>query len=155
MKRLVLIGIIVLSLVSFAQASEFDWVLAGSMGYLSTYSSVAVLFNAHAGQHLILAGVPAQYYSTQGYCGLARYMDAKNMLAYGFSTSYLYATAPADDLYVFLCIKSSGLSGDIILVAADSSLIGISESMRTQSIEEYPLEMTDKLQDAMSRYFGE
>ncbi len=155
MKRLVLIGMVVLLFVSVVHASEYDWILGGSAGYLSTYSNVAVIFNAHAGQHLLLAGLPMDYSSTQGFCGLARFMDPQNLLAYGYSTSYLYAAAPGDDLYMFLCIKSSGVSGDIILVAADSSLIGISESMRTQSVEEYPLEMTDKLQDAMSRYFGE
>jgi len=154
MKRLVLIGMIVLSLVSFVQASEYDWVLGGSKGYLSSYSNVAVIFNAHSGQPLLLAGLPMQYSSTQGFCGLARFMDPQNMLAYGYSTSFLYATAPAGDLYMFLCIKSSGISGDLILIAGDSSLLGISSSVGMQRIEEYPEEMINKLQEAMGRYFG-
>ena len=154
LNKLLLILMMLLLVFSVAEANDYDWVKAGSIGYLSTFSAPAVYFNARAGNHLLLAALPMDYSSMQGYCGLAR-MGNSTTIVSGFLSAYIYATAPIDDLYIFLCIKSSGSSGNILMVAADTVLMG-SASVSAEDLGEKTEdpELLKSLQEEIDRIMG-
>lgn len=150
-RGLVLFLIIFIFLAPMVEAGQYDWVLGGAIGYLSSYSNPAVFFNAAPGTQLLLAAIPVDYSSTTGFCGLARLGDPSTLIVMGYSDTYLYTTVVADDLHMFLCVKTSGPSDDMLLVAADKMRMGESSKNSGQSAMDYiyPQELIDRLQDAM------
>lgn len=111
--RIVLITILTLGLAVAAQADEWSFVKAGSMSYVSNHSALGVFFYGEAGESI--AFVPYSK-STNVYCGMTHInadLDAEGFLAtcgdYGFA-----ATLPYDTLYLVVCVKAGGRSGDVI-----------------------------------------
>jgi hypothetical protein len=138
-----------------ANAGEFDWVVGASIGNISSVDSPALIFNAYGGQSLLLAGLPMTYSSTEGYCGLAPFTSSGSVIASGYSSDFIFATAPFDDLYMFLCVKSSGLSGDLMLVAADTYTLNVSSTASAKSTKkEVPQELKDRLVQEIAKVRG-
>lgn len=153
LKRVLSITVLFLLLFAVtASAGEFDWVIGASTGYISSLESPALMFNAHQGQSLLLTGYLMDYYSTEGYCGLAPFTSSGSMIATGYSSDYIFVTAPVDDLYMFLCVKSSGISGDLMLIATDNSLLTMSSVSSAKSRKEVvPQQLKDRLLQGIKR----
>ena len=140
MKKTIFVVVMCLVFASTAIASEINGLVGAAMGYISSYSNVAIAFNSKAGQSLYLSGLPMQYSSTAVFCGLGRY-GATDLIISGYSTwpKLLAVTTPTDDFYMFLCIKSSGISGDFAPIVLDSSFFtssNIQSSKQSQVPEE-------------------
>ncbi len=140
--------------ISTAQASNIDWIEAASAGYLSTYSSPSILFNGRAGDSVALLMAPIDYSSTSGYCGLSRLDAPSTIIASGYGAYGLFGVLPADDMYIFLCIKASGLSGNVILAVIDPAVLAVSSADRSASAVAPP-ELTERLKAAIAEMFVE
>ena len=151
-KKLLIIIAIVLFSVSFASAHSFDAFLGASINYIDSVRSGSLYFQAYEGESIMLAALPWNYTSPRAFCGLSRMHNPYSVVV-GYSTYYFFATAPADDLYVFLCLYDSGAPDDYLLAAVDANMYGMSS---TQSVDKnsYPDELVKRLQDEMNKVVG-
>lgn len=155
MKKIIIIAIFCFILPFSAIAAEINGLVGAAIGYLSSTDAVAIAFNAKAGKSLTLAGISMQYSSTTGYCGLARY-GASGLIISGYSTSMFTVTVPADDFYMFLCLKSSGTSGDFAAIVLDNSYFttNSTQAMQSQLISDAEPDLTIAVEKAIDQKFG-
>lgn len=127
MKKLLTATLIALSLSS--QASDFSAIKAASISFVSSYSNAVVATNADKGDILAFGTYSSV---THSFCGVSR-ANGDGIIAYGFDNTLFQATH--DDLYMVVCIKSGGLSDDVVVVIADPSFFGISQRSNEQPSE--------------------
>ncbi len=150
MKRLLLVPAFILLAVSVADAEQFTGLLGGGSGYLSSDTAVQAFFNAYEGQSLAVGGLSN---GVIGFCGLSTISEPTSFIVLGFvPTEILFVTAPTTDLYLFTCVKASGLADYIIIGAVDNSIAGLSSaSKNARGIEEYPQKLIDLLTDEINK----
>ena len=101
-----------LSLASSVSALDIDRSTGGGF-YVSSYSTAAMYYNMNAGEAINIYN----YGPTNVFCGVATFSNPAGLLMADYvSMTPSSFTAPHKDLYLIVCIKSSGISGDNILV---------------------------------------
>ena len=141
----------VLLLLSVARpsiAEQLPGIIAVGIGILSADSNVGVAGNFDAGQRISLIGV-GDFSSTEGICALSR-LGSSGLLVTGSSKRLTSITVPVSDLYVYLCMKNSGLSGGF----STAILNGFVHPGATESDEEANADLEAILQEAIDRWFG-
>ncbi|MHA2220135.1 MAG: hypothetical protein ACXACY_29990 [Candidatus Hodarchaeales archaeon] len=160
MKKTAIIGLLIISVILLitvpVKAQPEEGFIAGTGGYLTPGTFVAVGFNAYAGETLLLTSTNLDYFSTTGFCGLSSYDTLGSLLAVAYSWEDIFIEFNYDDLYVWLCDYDSGLSGDIVLAVYEAFPFflysGKNTPLRTvQRIQDYPEEAVNKLKEAFER----
>lgn len=160
MKKTAIIGLLFISVIFLTtvtvKAQPEDGFIAGTGGYLTPGTFVAVGFNAYAGETLFLTSTNLDYFSTTGFCGLSSYDALGSLLAVAYSWEDVFIEFHYDDLYVWLCDYDSGLSGDIVLAIYEAFPFflnsGKSTRLKTmQSIHDYPEDAVNKLKESFER----
>lgn len=154
MFKKIFILLIFLLIASTAQAAEFDYVRSVGVGELWSNNYVATAFYGYVGEGVVLGSATMEYLSTMGFCGLASYYTLGTLLITNFTGLDIFYILPFSDLYVYLCIKSSGLSGNFMAYILDASMLSMSqiEDLRAkQSEDEHPQELIEKLKEAFSK----
>lgn len=143
--------------VSILHADDWSWVLGGSAGYISSYGSVGSFFFARAGTPVVIISAPIDYSSTTAFGGVVSIDAPSAFLDSGYSSGVLQFTAPTDNLYLVVWVKSSGPSGDFLTAVADGSKIPLSLQAREskKEAETYPPELLERLQDATNKMLGQ
>jgi len=143
--------------VSMLHADDWSSVLGGSMGYISSYSFVGSYFFARAGTPVVIIGDGVDYYSTTAFGGVSCIDNPTYFYDQAYSSRDLQFTAPRDNLYLVVWVKSSGSSGDFITAALDVSRWPSSVQSRDskKEAETYPPELLDRLQDAVNKILGQ
>lgn len=113
-----------------AWAGQYDWVIAGSEGYMSSYSYPVLIFNGSAGENVALIAMPLDYYSTSGYCGLAPISDPYDIVVSGYTGPWMTVILPISDLYVFTCLQTGGLADTVLLAAGYNNILNIRSQQR-------------------------
>ncbi len=156
-KRAVLIMFaVVLGFGSILNAADYSWLKGGATAYLSSYSSGGLFFFAKKGTPIAVftRGNSSTLKGFGGVKGLSA-PSGSPFLDTGFTGSTLAPTltftAPLDDVYLVVFIKSSGVSADLFMAAVDiTGLQGIKTERELD--EDVPPELLEKLQDAFSGY---
>jgi len=118
MKSAVLVALVFLSVARPAIAQPINGLIAASLGTLALGDNVSVAANINAGRRISVWGLGLDFVSTEGFCGLGR-SGAGGLLIAGSSRTIFTITAPVSDLYLYLCVKNSGLSGEFAAVLLD------------------------------------
>lgn len=159
MKKNISRGLIILFFVAImtspALAQPEAGLIAGTAGYLTPGTFVAVGFNAYAGETLLFSSSNLDFFSTTGFCGLSSYDALGDLLAVAYSWEDVFIQFYYDDLYVWLCDFESGLSGNIILTVYEAFPF-YPFSMNTrftsrESIGDYPVEAVDRLKETFGK----
>jgi len=149
MKKVLLVSIVMFLLTaSVAGAAQFTGLLGGANGYLSSNIGVSAFFNAHAGQQLAVGG-----FSTNviGFCGLSTISNPTQFLILGFVPAQtLFITAPYTDLYLFTCVRYSGISDYIIIGAVNNSIAGMS-AIQIYNGNQIIQELVDRLTEEVNK----
>jgi hypothetical protein len=144
MKRALPLVLLLLSVARPSIADQFPGFIAVGIGTLSSDDNVAVAANLNAGQRISLVGAGLDFSSTEGFCGLAR-LGASGLLIAGSSATLRSLTAPASDMYMYLCVKRTGLSGDFAAVILDGLVFpGVTESDADPDLEAIVQEAIDR-----------
>ncbi len=123
MKRVLLLVLLFLSVARPSIAEQFPGFLAIGAGTLSADDNVSVFVNVNTGQRISLIGAGLDFNSTEGFCGLGRQgAPPGTLLISGSSKRLISITAPVSDLYLYLCIKRSGLSGEFATAILDGNV---------------------------------
>jgi hypothetical protein len=120
MFKRILAALLVFAVAGTAAAGPIPGLKAASTGYVSSYTGTGVGFNLSAGERVLMMGGAS---SVVGFCGLASYLNPGYILLTAFSTQIAQFTAPYSDLYVYVCVKSSGISDDLVLIVMSSQLL--------------------------------
>lgn len=128
-----------------AKAEDYSWVVSGGNFYVSSFSDAVVYFYGEEGQHLIGKNYTL---SINLSCGVGNF---QGLLFTGYNT--VNFIVPKNDFYVFLCIKTSGISGETTVGVTKDTVtrkvernVEISEDKRN-ILSEKILLMTDKLKE--------
>jgi hypothetical protein len=137
--------------------ADFSSVLGGSIGYISSYSSVLSYFFARTGTPVVIISAPIDYNSTTAFGAVVSIDNPYYYFDSGYSSRNLQFIAPADNLYMVAWVKSSGLSGDFATLVIDgsrwpSNLRSLESKEKTET---YPPELLDRLQDAVNKVLGQ
>jgi hypothetical protein len=147
MKRILLLVLLFLSVARPSIAAPINGLIALGLGTLSSDDNVAVAVNLNAGQRISVLGVGLDFSSTEGFCAVAR-AGASGLLITASSKRLTSITAPASDLYLYLCVKRAGLSGDFAPIILDGVAIpGATES-------EHDADLEALLEEAINRRLG-
>ena len=140
MKKLLAVTLMALSL--SASADKIPGIHAAGIGYVSEFSDAVVAINANAGTQLGFSNYSAV---TRSFCGVAGLNNASKILAFGYSD--VFFTAPTNDLYLVVCVKSFGLSSNVIVSIGDPWFYGV----QSRSIEHANESDVKNLEAAFSR----
>ena len=140
MKKLLAVTLMALSL--SASADKIPGIHAAGIGYVSEFSDAVVAINANAGTNL---GFSNYSTVTRSFCGVAGLNNASNILTFGYGDTFF--TAPRDDMYLVICIKSSGLSSDVVVSIGDPWFYG-AQSRSIESVNEQDMQ---SLESAFAR----
>ncbi len=158
MKRLGMLFITVLMFIVFtglaAQAAELNGLIGAGAGTLTSVDYVAAGFNGYAGQQVIFTGLPLEYSDTIGFCGVSSYSSMGTILAYGDTAISRTMILPTDDFYVYLCLRSSGWSGNFAALVTDyNAVVGLtsakSAEMSTRAASASSPEIVDRLRKSL------
>lgn len=152
MKKFLVVLVIVLALPASSLALDWSAVLGGAMGDLSASNSVGSYFYAEGGQEIVLIASPMDYSSTHGLMVVATIDNPTVFLKTGYTTNYIYFTAPQSTLYLMACVKSSGLSGDM-LIGAIKSGSGMLQSMGVE--QQIPEDLLEKARQKILEMTGQ
>jgi len=142
-----LLASILMALSLSTQADQIEYVHAATIGYLSSYTNVSVGINADKGQWLAFN----TYSSVTGcFCGISALDDPGNILAADYGVTML--KVPEDNFYMVLCIKTGGISSDIVLAVTHPKFY---TEVQTRSNVAPDDEDMLKLQNKFIEMFGE
>ncbi len=101
--------------------------------------------------------MPADYSSTTAFGVVVSIDNPYYYFDSGYSFRNLQFIAPADNLYLVVWVKSSGLSGDFFTAAVDGSKWPRSLQSREykKEAETYPQEILKRLQNAVNKMLGQ
>ncbi len=154
MVKKIFISLVFLFAASTSQAANYDYVRSVAASDLWSSNYVAAAFYGYTGEGVILGSAAMEYSSTKGFCALASYNTLGNLLITNFTGGDVFYSLPSSDLYVYLCIKSSGWSGNFMAYVLDASKLSMSEveDLRVkQSEDENPQKLIEKLKEAFSK----
>lgn len=113
MKIVMMVLILVLTSSSYALDLNKSY---GSQHYISSYSNGALFKNLRAGEAIRIY----TFGSTNLFCGVSVYGDAGNLLLADRITSFgKNFISKSNSLHMFLCLKTSGVSGYNFIVIED------------------------------------
>jgi len=143
MKKLIILVLVLLSN-SNLMALDLDRVTA-SNGYISSYSDVALFFNLDRGETIDIYTSG----SANLFCGMSTIDDSQTLLLAQRTLNLvpITYTAPSKNLYILLCMKSSGLSGNSFVIIERSYSIK-RRALSVMNMNEP--ELINKLLDHMS-----
>lgn len=110
-----IVFVLALALTSATCAFDIDRITAGKF-YVSSYSSAVLFYNMNAGSSINI-------YAHGGpdvFCGVSTLTEPANMLMADFlDIRGMTFNAWSKDVYIVLCIKNRGVSGNVILLIED------------------------------------
>jgi len=146
MKKMLFIALaLVVCMTGTSGATDWSVVKSGGSFYVSSYSDATIFFYGKAGESYVLSNFSN---SIKLACGISSASSGK-IEASGYDV-VSYSTK-ADDLYLAICIKSSGTSGDTIVGVLDASFFKTREATRHQEPTD---EEKDELQKKMYETLG-
>jgi hypothetical protein len=154
LKKVMFLAIVcILASAVTAQASDYSWVKGGALSYLTSNSTPTLYFSGNAGDNVAVIMMPLGSPSMAGYCGLASFSDPGNLIVTADSGLFAVAALPTSDLYVFTCIQTGGSDGNVLLVAADNDVLGITSTSRAAS-SYTPNDLNARLLEAIHNIVG-